>query len=102
MWPETSSVGINSTNQISAAPQIEGVYPDNARVVVRLAIGGRTVDISQYIVKLVGRKEYDRYSKDLSKYIGSTPDSWDVCGSVTLCSKRGTTHPVRHGVCFHI
>lgn len=56
-----------STNQISAARQIEGVYPDNARVVVRLAIGGRTVDVSQYIVKLVGRKEYDRYSKDLSK-----------------------------------
>ncbi|XP_056896642.1 G-patch domain and KOW motifs-containing protein [Takifugu flavidus] len=48
--------------------KIEGVYPDNARVVVRLAIGGRTVDISQYIVKLVGRKEYDRYSKDLSHF----------------------------------
>lgn len=52
---------------MSVLRQIEGVYPDNARVVVKLAIGGKTVDISQYIVKLVGRKEYDRYSKDLSK-----------------------------------
>ncbi|CAG03934.1 unnamed protein product, partial [Tetraodon nigroviridis] len=48
--------------------KIEGVYPDNARVVVKLAIGGKTVDISQYIVRLVGRKEYDRYSKDLSHF----------------------------------
>lgn len=55
------------TDRMSVLRQIEGVYADNARVVVKLAIGGKTVDISQYIVKLVGRKEYDRYSKDLSK-----------------------------------
>lgn len=47
--------------------QIEGVDPDNARVVVKLAIGGKTVTISQYAVKLVGRKEYDKYGKDLSE-----------------------------------
>lgn len=47
--------------------QIEGVDPDNARVMVKLAIGSKTVTISQYAIKLVGRKEYDKYSKDLSE-----------------------------------
>ncbi|XP_072222480.1 G-patch domain and KOW motifs-containing protein isoform X1 [Leuresthes tenuis] len=47
--------------------KIEGVDADNARVVVKLAIGGKTATISQYGIKLVGRKEYDKYSKDLSR-----------------------------------
>lgn len=47
--------------------QIEGVDPDNARVVVKLAIGGKTVTVSQYAIKLVDSKEYEKYSKDLSK-----------------------------------
>ncbi|KAM9785722.1 G-patch domain and KOW motifs-containing protein [Neosynchiropus ocellatus] len=47
--------------------KIEGIDPDNARVVVKLAIGSKTVTISQYAVKLVGRKEYEKYSKDLSR-----------------------------------
>lgn len=47
--------------------QIEGVDPDNARVMVKLAIGSKTVTVSQYAVKLVGRKEYEKYSKDLSE-----------------------------------
>lgn len=49
--------------------QIEGVDPDNARVMVKLAIGGKTVTVSQYAVKLIGRQEYDKYSKDLSKQL---------------------------------
>ncbi|XP_046896833.1 G-patch domain and KOW motifs-containing protein [Hypomesus transpacificus] len=47
--------------------KIEGVDPDNARVVVKLAIGSKTVTISQYGLKLVDRKEYEKYSKDLSR-----------------------------------
>lgn len=47
--------------------QIEGVDPDNARVVVKLAIGGKTVTVSQHCIKLVGRKEYEKHSKDLSE-----------------------------------
>lgn len=47
--------------------QIEGVDPDNARVVVKLAIGSKTVTISQYALKLVDRTEYDKNGKDLSK-----------------------------------
>lgn len=66
-WKRFQCASTLSTNQISAVLQIEGVYPDNARIVVKLAIGGKSVDISQYVVKLVGPKEYDKYSKDLSK-----------------------------------
>lgn len=51
---------------LSSPLQIEGVDPDNARVVVKLAIGGKTVTISQHSLRLVTRKEYDKYSKDLS------------------------------------
>ncbi|XP_038165268.1 G-patch domain and KOW motifs-containing protein [Cyprinodon tularosa] len=47
--------------------KIEGVDADNARVVVKLAIGGKAVTISQHGVKLVGKKEYEKYSKDLSR-----------------------------------
>ncbi|KAL1020988.1 hypothetical protein UPYG_G00007310 [Umbra pygmaea] len=47
--------------------KIEGVDPDNARVVVKLAIGSKTVTISQYGLKLVDRTEYDKNCKDLSR-----------------------------------
>uniref|UniRef100_A0A672TDE1 G-patch domain and KOW motifs-containing protein n=1 Tax=Sinocyclocheilus grahami TaxID=75366 RepID=A0A672TDE1_SINGR len=47
--------------------QIEGVDPDNARVIVKLAIGGKTATIIQHSLKLVSRKEYDKNSKDLSR-----------------------------------
>ncbi|KAJ8411966.1 hypothetical protein AAFF_G00142330 [Aldrovandia affinis] len=47
--------------------KIEGVDPDNAQLMVKLAIGGKTVTIKQYDVQLVGRKEYDKNGKDLSR-----------------------------------
>lgn len=34
---------------------------------MKLAIGGKTATISQYAIKLVGRKEYEKHSKDLSE-----------------------------------
>ncbi|KAK3566059.1 hypothetical protein QTP86_025243 [Hemibagrus guttatus] len=46
---------------------IEGLDTDNARVVVKLAIGGKLVTISQHSIRLVPQKEYDKYSKDLSR-----------------------------------
>lgn len=58
---------LNTLSQFFHVFQIEGVDPDNARVMVKLTIGGKTVTISQYAVKLVFRKEYEKYSKDLSK-----------------------------------
>ncbi|XP_060930801.1 G-patch domain and KOW motifs-containing protein [Limanda limanda] len=47
--------------------KIEGVDPENARAVVKLAIGGKTAAISQHALKVVERKEYDKNSKDLSR-----------------------------------
>ncbi|XP_068453952.1 G-patch domain and KOW motifs-containing protein [Clinocottus analis] len=47
--------------------KIEGLDADNARVVVKLAIGGKSATISQHAIKLVGRKEYDKNCKDLSR-----------------------------------
>nr|XP_057906984.1 G-patch domain and KOW motifs-containing protein [Doryrhamphus excisus] len=47
--------------------KIEALDTDNARVLVKMAIGGDVVSVHQYAVKLVRQKEYDRYSKDLSR-----------------------------------
>ncbi|KAK5864135.1 hypothetical protein PBY51_001098 [Eleginops maclovinus] len=47
--------------------KIEGVDADNARVVVKLSIGGRSATISQYAMKLVGRQEYEKNCKDISR-----------------------------------
>ncbi|KAJ7317521.1 hypothetical protein JRQ81_003683 [Phrynocephalus forsythii] len=47
--------------------KIEGVDGDNARVMVKLAIGGKTVTVSQHGVRPVTQKEYDKLAKDLSR-----------------------------------
>ena len=47
--------------------QIEGTDEDNARVVIKLTLSGEKVTIAQAAVKAVSRKEYDKYSKYLSK-----------------------------------
>ncbi|XP_072102503.1 G-patch domain and KOW motifs-containing protein [Mobula birostris] len=47
--------------------QIEGLDPDNARVVVRLALGNEVVTVSQYGLNYVSAGEYQRYSRDLSR-----------------------------------
>ncbi|KAF5907300.1 G patch domain and KOW motifs-containing protein, partial [Clarias magur] len=47
--------------------KIECVDADNARVVVKLALGGQSIDISQYLLQLVPQKEYDKYGKDISR-----------------------------------
>ncbi|XP_075772082.1 G-patch domain and KOW motifs-containing protein [Pelodiscus sinensis] len=47
--------------------KIEGVDPDNARVMVKLAIGDKTVTISQHVLRPVTQKEYEKLAKDLSR-----------------------------------
>nr|XP_060619107.1 G-patch domain and KOW motifs-containing protein [Anolis sagrei ordinatus] len=47
--------------------KIEGVDGDNARIMVKLAIGGKTVTVSQHGVRPVTQKEYDKLAKDLSR-----------------------------------
>ncbi|XP_014678720.1 PREDICTED: G patch domain and KOW motifs-containing protein-like [Priapulus caudatus] len=46
---------------------VEGVDEDNARFVVRLALGSQVITISQFQVKVVGQKDYDKYSKYINK-----------------------------------
>nr|XP_048688656.1 G-patch domain and KOW motifs-containing protein [Caretta caretta] len=46
--------------------KIEGVDPDNARVMVKLAIGEKIVTVSQHSLRPVTRKEYEKLAKDLS------------------------------------
>ncbi|XP_033113985.1 G-patch domain and KOW motifs-containing protein-like [Anneissia japonica] len=47
--------------------RIEGVDEDNAQLVIKLAIGGQSVTISQYIANIVDDDEYRKYAKDLSR-----------------------------------
>ncbi|XP_078393762.1 G-patch domain and KOW motifs-containing protein, partial [Cetorhinus maximus] len=57
---------INGPHQ-SLYGKIEGLDPDNARVLVKLALGGKVVTVSQYNIQFSNKKEYERYSKDLSR-----------------------------------
>ncbi|CAG0881022.1 unnamed protein product [Darwinula stevensoni] len=47
--------------------QVEGLDPDTARVIVKLAISGSVETISELAVKIVGSKEYRESSKILNK-----------------------------------
>jgi len=49
--------------------QIQSFDEDNARVVVKLAVGGKMVTISQYSIELVSTKEFDAESKYISEFI---------------------------------
>lgn len=46
---------------------MESLDADNARALVRLAIGGSVASISQYSLSVVDKKEYDRDAKCISK-----------------------------------
>ncbi|RUS79391.1 hypothetical protein EGW08_012851 [Elysia chlorotica] len=46
---------------------VEGIDEDNARVMLKLTLSCKVVNIMQCNVKLVGKKEYDKYSKYLNK-----------------------------------
>ncbi|XP_071961562.1 G-patch domain and KOW motifs-containing protein-like [Antedon mediterranea] len=47
--------------------RIEGVDEDNAQLILKLAIGGQTVTVSQYVANIVDDHEYKKYAKDLSR-----------------------------------
>nr|XP_022299314.1 G patch domain and KOW motifs-containing protein-like [Crassostrea virginica] len=47
--------------------EVEGLDEDNVRVMVKLTLTGKIVTLSQYGVRLVGKKEYNKYSKYLNK-----------------------------------
>ncbi|KAM9324910.1 G-patch domain and KOW motifs-containing protein [Gastrophryne carolinensis] len=47
--------------------KVEGIDADNCRAMVKLAIGGKVVTVSQFALKLVSSAEYTKYAKDLSR-----------------------------------
>jgi len=49
--------------------QIEGIDEDNARVVIRLKLGGSVITLNQLAVELVNRKEYEKYANHLSEFL---------------------------------
>ncbi|XP_008585364.1 PREDICTED: G patch domain and KOW motifs-containing protein [Galeopterus variegatus] len=53
--------------------KVEGLDPDNVRVMVRLAVGGRMVTVSEYCLRPVTQKEFDKNSLDLSQVSKSSP-----------------------------
>ncbi|XP_048475912.1 G-patch domain and KOW motifs-containing protein [Rhincodon typus] len=78
---QPTGLAVGSLVQIEKAPhqdmygKIEGLDPDNARVLVKLAVGGKVVTVSQYTVRFVEAEEYDKYSKDLSRLSKAHKDS---------------------------
>jgi hypothetical protein len=47
---------------------VESFDEDNARVVVRMAIGNTAVTVSQFGVEVVSLKDYERDSKCISQF----------------------------------
>ncbi|XP_073496019.1 G-patch domain and KOW motifs-containing protein [Phyllobates terribilis] len=47
--------------------KVEGLDADNCRAMVKLAIGGKVVTVSQFTLRLVSSAEYSKYAKDLSR-----------------------------------
>ena len=48
--------------------QVQGLDEDNSRVILKMAVSGDTITISQFAIQLVNKKDYDKYSKYLSKF----------------------------------
>ncbi|XP_058905944.1 G-patch domain and KOW motifs-containing protein isoform X2 [Kogia breviceps] len=47
--------------------KVEGLDPDNARAMVRLAVGSRMVTVSEYCLRPVSQQEFDKNSLDRSQ-----------------------------------
>lgn len=46
---------------------VEGMDEDNARLMVKLTVSGKSITVSQYNTRIVGKEEYNKYSKYLNK-----------------------------------
>ncbi|CAL1538698.1 unnamed protein product [Lymnaea stagnalis] len=46
---------------------VEGFDEDNARIMLKLTLSGKVINIIQSYVRVVGKMEYDKYSKYLNK-----------------------------------
>ena len=47
--------------------QVEGLDEETARVVVRLALGGQVVSVSENVIRVVSKKEFKEFGKILNK-----------------------------------
>ncbi|XP_056393633.1 G-patch domain and KOW motifs-containing protein isoform X2 [Hyla sarda] len=62
-----SNVLIQSGAHKELYGKVEGLDADNCRAMVKLAIGGKIVTVSQFALRLVSSAEYNKYAKDLSR-----------------------------------
>ncbi|XP_044124225.1 G-patch domain and KOW motifs-containing protein [Bufo gargarizans] len=62
-----SAVLIQSGAHKELYGKVEGLDADNCRALVKLAIGGKVVTVSQFALRLVSGAEYSKYAKDLSR-----------------------------------
>jgi hypothetical protein len=46
---------------------VEGLDEETARVVVRLALGGQVVSLSENVIRVVSKKEFKEFGKMLNK-----------------------------------
>lgn len=53
--------------------KVEGLDPDNVRAMVRLAVGSRMVTVSEYCLRPVSHKEFDKNSLDLGQVSKTSP-----------------------------
>ncbi|XP_075394958.1 G-patch domain and KOW motifs-containing protein [Tenrec ecaudatus] len=57
--------------------KVEGLDPDNARALVRLAIGSRVVTVSEYCLRPVSQQEFDKNGSDLSQVSETSSEPWN-------------------------
>lgn len=62
-----SAVLIQNGSHKDLYGKVEGIDADNCRAMVKLAIGGKVVTVSQFALKLVSSAEFTKYAKDLSR-----------------------------------
>ncbi|XP_025838198.1 G-patch domain and KOW motifs-containing protein [Vulpes vulpes] len=53
--------------------KVEGLDPDNVRAMVRLAMGNRMVTVSEYCLRPVSQREFDKNTLDLSQMNKTSP-----------------------------
>ncbi|EFB29228.1 hypothetical protein PANDA_006161, partial [Ailuropoda melanoleuca] len=67
--------------------KIEGLDPDNVRAMVRLAVGNRMVTVSEYCLRPISQKEFDKNSLGLRQQNG-TALSWKALRDQDLPGQR--------------
>ncbi|XP_037680634.1 G-patch domain and KOW motifs-containing protein [Choloepus didactylus] len=60
---------------------VEGIDPDNVRAMVRLAMASRVVTVSEYCLRPVSQKEFDKNSLDISQVPRTSSEQWNGTNS---------------------